>query len=111
MAPSGSQGPGVILGAAQTLPRPPVHPQDEPGGKVVVGGLGGVVHEKVHVQECRGRQRSRHFHFPSQEGATIHRAETGAVEMLWDSVGLPRWPVYVTVLQLSPCGNQEGTTF
>ena len=67
-----------------------------------------VVHEKVLVQECRGRQRSRHFHFPSQEGATIHRVETGAVEILWDSIGLTHWPVYVTVLQLSPYGNQEG---
>lgn len=71
-------------------------------------GVGVGVHEKAHVQESRGRQRSRHFHFPSQEGETIHRAETGAVEMLWHSIGLPRWPVYVTVLQLSPYGNQEG---
>ena len=75
MGPSGVHGLEVIPGASQTLPRPPVHPQSGPGGKVVVGRRGG--HEKVHVQECRGRQRSKHFHVSSQEGATFTEQKPG----------------------------------
>lgn len=68
MAPSGAQGPGVILGAAQTLPRPPVHPQDGPGGKVVVGGwVGWYMRKSMCKNAGEGRGQGTFIFLPRRE--------------------------------------------
>lgn len=65
VAPSGAQGPGVILGAAQTLPRPPVHPQDGPGGKVGVGW--GCMRKPTCKNPGEGRGQGTFIFLPRRE--------------------------------------------
>lgn len=65
MGPSGVQGLEVIPGASQTLPRPPVHPQSGPGGKVVVAR--GNMRKSMYKNAGEGRGQSTFMFLPRRE--------------------------------------------